>query len=69
MTDHDKKYAELGCILFLFAAIGIFVVSFLLVAGLSWLILDFCFGLYWSWQFALGTWLLVLLIAWICKRR
>ena len=68
MTNQKDKYAALGCILLIFSVVGIFTLSFLFIAGLSWLILDFCFELYWSWNLAVGIYLLVLLFAWIFRR-
>lgn len=67
MANQNDKYAALGCGLLIFSLVGMFALSFLFVAGLSWLILDFCLGLYWSWNLVVAIYLLVLLFAWIFR--
>lgn len=68
MANQNDKYAVLGCGLLIFSVIGIFTLSFLFIAGLSWLILDFCFEIYWSWNLAVGIYLLVLLFVWLFRK-
>lgn len=68
MANQNDKYAALGCGLLIFSLVGMFALSFLFVAGLSWLILDFCLGLYWSWNLVVAIYLLVLLFAWTFRK-
>ena len=41
--------------------------SYAMTALVTWLIFS-CFGWDWSWQLALGIWLLALFIRWVLKR-
>lgn len=59
MKDKSKFIA--GFVGVLWLVIGIYALSFIVTAGITYLIF-WCFGWEWNWLIALGLWLLTILL-------
>lgn len=59
--NERKRNILVGALGLIFMLIGILGVSYLVVAGITWLIF-WCFGWTWSWLIALGIWALAVLL-------
>ena len=58
------KNIAIGGVALLWIIVGLLAVSFLICAGLTYLIF-WCFGWQWSWVIAFGIWLVALFFKWL----
>ena len=63
-TKDEKKMTNflIGCIGFVCIGIVLCGLSYLFVAGVSYVILVWVFDLSWTWQMAFGIWLILALL-------
>lgn len=57
----DKSKFIVGCLGVLWLIVGMYALSFIIAAGISYLIF-WCFGWEWNWLIALGLWLLAIVL-------